>query len=273
MEGVTQASDTLETPGMAEHAEKFTGKSADYAQYRERYDPEMILPLLREWCGLTPTWTIADIGAGTGMLGDVFRANGNPVTAVEPNADMRAMCTRLHEADPLFRVVAASAEETGLPAASVDMVAVGRALHWFVVEQALREFRRILRPGGWVAVIAAGREGQGREENEAFEKLMQTWTGNLQSTRAGYALYQRLDEFFAGGELHHAEVGSEMHLDWEALRGLTLSISYAPLPGSPLFAGFEAALAEYFDRYQQGGRITIATRCWVNAGRFGASAS
>lgn len=253
---------------MSEHAERFTGKSSEYAQYRERYDPELILPLLREWCGLAPAWTVADIGAGTGMLGDVFRVNGNPVIAIEPNADMRTVCARLHEDDPFFRLIAATAEDTGLADGEVEMVAVGRALHWFAVEQALLEFRRILQPGGWVVVIAAGREGGGREENEAFEKLLQNWTGNLQSTRAGYAVYERLSEFFAGGELHHAEVGGEMLLDWEALRGLTLSISHAPLPDSPSFAGFEAALGEYFERYQREGKITIATRCWVNAGRF-----
>lgn len=58
---------------MTEYSERFTGKAARYAQHRERYDPEIVLPLLRQWCGLEPAWQVADIGAGTGMVG-IFSA-------------------------------------------------------------------------------------------------------------------------------------------------------------------------------------------------------
>jgi predicted RNA methylase len=99
---------------MSQFTGRFTGKVAEYAQYRERYDPDIVLPLLREWCGLTPQWTVADVGAGTGMVGDLFRANGNRVMAVEPNAEMRAACASLHAADASFTVVDGAAEKTGL---------------------------------------------------------------------------------------------------------------------------------------------------------------
>ena len=252
------------------NAEKFRGKSSDYAKYRERYDAELILPLLRTWCGLTPEWMIADVGAGTGMLGDVFRANGNAVIAVEPNAEMRALCERLHAGDTWFRVTAGTAEETGLPEATVDLVSVGRALHWFRAEDAMREFRRILKPDGWVAIVAAGREEKGSEENQAIEALLQKWSEGRQSTRASYSVYPRLSKFFAGGVLHQVEKAGTMQLEWQELRGLMLSISHTPLPESPKFAGFEAELAETFDRLKRNGKITLVTRCWVNAGRFAA---
>jgi precorrin-6B methylase 2 len=112
---------------MAQNAGKFSGKSADYARYRERYDAQMILPRLRRWCDLRPAWTVADVGAGTGMIGDICRSNGNPVIAIEPNADMRAMCMQLHSSDPEFHVLEGSAEETGLAVSQVEMIAVGRA--------------------------------------------------------------------------------------------------------------------------------------------------
>ncbi len=78
------------------NVQRFAGKAIAYAQYRERYAPEILLPRLHAWCGLTPDWTVADVGAGTGMLSDVFLANGNHVFAVEPNDDMRQMCADLH---------------------------------------------------------------------------------------------------------------------------------------------------------------------------------
>jgi predicted RNA methylase len=136
MEGVSPRSTESLAQEMTDHSERFTGKAAEYAQYRERYDPDVVLPLLRTWCGLTPEWCVADIGAGTGMMGDLFRTNGNQVIAIEPNAEMRAACAELHGADSMFSVVEGSAEKTGLPDASIEMVAAGRALHWFDAEKA-----------------------------------------------------------------------------------------------------------------------------------------
>ncbi len=253
---------------MRENTEKFTGRVAGYAQYRERYDSGLVLPLLRSWCGLLPQWTVADIGAGTGMLSDVFLANGNPVIAVEPNAEMREACARLHQGDAKLNIVNGTAEKTGLANASVDMISVGRALHWFDLESAAREFRRVLKPCGWVAVVAFGRSKDGREENEAYEELLRPYTRNGEGTHAGYTVYQQLEQVFAGGELRRTEISGEMHMSWDAVRGLTLSLSHAPLPGSAQFSDFEHALREYFARYERDGKVTLATRCWVNAGRF-----
>lgn len=253
---------------LSDNREKFTGKADAYARYRESYDPAIVLPYLRSWCGLRPDWTVADLGAGTGMLGDVFRANGNAVIAVEPNADMRKACALLHASDASFHVKDGAAESTGLPDAAVEMVSIGRALHFFNLDLALPEIRRILKPGGWVAILASGREEGGRPENDAFELLMREASQSFANTRAGYSVYKRMDEFFAGGEVHHAEVPGEMQMNWETLRGLTLSHSHAPLPGSERFGEFEQALSAYFRRYEIDGKLTLATRTWISAGRF-----
>jgi SAM-dependent methyltransferase len=250
------------------NTEKFTGRVSAYVAYRERYDPEIILSVLREWCGLPSDWLIADIGAGTGMLSDIFLENGNRVLAIEPNAEMREACLELHQKNPAFSVIDATAESTGLPDASVDVVAVGRALHWFDLEATLPEFRRILKPNGWVIVLAFGRSKEGREENIAYEEFLLPYTKEGQGTHATYAVYKRLRDHFPGGEFHHKEIPGEMSLDWDALRGLTLSLSHAPLPGTPQFAPFETSLTRYFDKYQQDGKITLTTRYWINAGRF-----
>src|SRR5665213_2981337 len=189
---------------MTLNAERFSGRVAQY----EQYDPAVVLPLLQEWCGLIPEWTVADVGAGTGMLSDVFLANGNRVIAVEPNAEMRAACARSHAGDRALAVMDGTAETTGLGHASVEMVSVGRALHWFDAEAAFAKFKRVQKPAGWVAVIAFGRTEDGREENVAYE---------------------RIEDAFDGGEFRHAEIRGEMSLGWEALLGM--AVSHAPLPG------------------------------------------
>ena len=253
---------------MTIHTDKFTGKAADYAQYRERYEPDVVLPLLRSWCSLTPEWTIADIGAGTGMVGDLFRANGNRVIAIEPNAEMRSACATLHSTDELFIVTDGSAEATGLPDASVEMISVGRALHWFDMETAIREFRRILKPGGWVAILACGRAEIGREENLAYVEFLYSWAARTTAMESCLRVYRQLSALFPGGTFHNREIDGTMQLDWDALRGLTLSFSHAPLPSSVDFAVFEGQLRAYFDRYQRDGLITWTSCTWMSAGRF-----
>src|SRR5580704_14311735 len=120
---------------MTQHTERFTGRVADYERYRLRY-PVEVLGTLRERCGLKREHLVADIGAGTGMLAELFLEHGNAVIAVEPNDDMRGACEKLASAWPGLTVMNGTAEATGLGESSVDLVAVGRAVHWFDQEQA-----------------------------------------------------------------------------------------------------------------------------------------
>ena len=53
----------------------------------------------------------------------------------------------------LFASLDGAAEATGLPTASVDFVTAGQAFHWFDPARARIEFRRILKPDGWVVLV------------------------------------------------------------------------------------------------------------------------
>jgi ubiquinone/menaquinone biosynthesis C-methylase UbiE len=189
---------------MPDNTNRFTGRAEDYDRYRQRYPAEEVLSRLRQWCGLTPSWLIADIGAGTGMLAEVFLTNGNQVLAVEPNQDMRDQMRpsiEQHLGQPVqhLEIIDATAEDTSLPAASIDMVAVGRAFHWFDEDRALAEFRRILKPNGWVALVAADRDRDStnpayRPRIDAYENLMSTHGTDYGSVvRSGYRTYDALD--------------------------------------------------------------------------------
>jgi SAM-dependent methyltransferase len=248
---------------------RFDGKVADYACYRERYSPEVLLPLFYQYCGLTPDWFIADVGAGTGMLSDVFLANGNRTIAIEPNAEMRAMCKALHNDSSLLQMMDGTAENTGLATASADMVSVGRAMHWFDLERSMEEFRRILKPDGWVAIVAFGRTEQGHEENEALEKILREYSEDHADTHAGYKVYQRLEEYLTR-DFHHEQLLSSMSLDWKALHGIVMSLSASPLPSDAIYTDFERALHDLFNRYAHNGEFVLQTRYWINLGRFAA---
>jgi ubiquinone/menaquinone biosynthesis C-methylase UbiE len=90
---------------------------------------------------------VADVGAGTGKLTEELLGIGATVIAVEPNDAMRAEgMKQLPGGGVTWRK--GSGEETGLEAQSVDWVTMGSSFHWVDLEKGLKEFHRILRPGG-----------------------------------------------------------------------------------------------------------------------------
>jgi len=261
-----------------DNTQRFTGRAEDYDRYRQRYPTEEILTRLRAWCGLAPSWLVADIGAGTGMLAEVFLENGNRVLAVEPNVDMREQMRasvegHLGKTAPQLEIIDATAEETTLPAASVDLVAAGRAFHWFDQQRALAEFRCILKPSGWVALIAADRDRDAKDpafrpQIDAYEELMCAHgVDYTRVVRSGYRSYDTMDSFL-DGELHRAQLPGLRQLDWTTFRGHTMSLSISPQPGHSGFAAFESALRSYFDTYSSAGLFSMPTICWITAGRF-----
>jgi SAM-dependent methyltransferase len=263
---------------MPDNTQRFNGRAGDYNRYRQRYPTDEILTRLREWCGLTPSWLVADVGAGTGMLAEVFLENGNRVLAIEPNLDMRDQMRasvegNLGKPTPQLEIIDATAEDTMLPTASIDLVAAGRAFHWFDQERALAEFRRILTPDGWVALVAADRDRDStdpayRDQIDAYETLMsEHGTDYTRVVRSGYRSYNRMDTFF-DGELHQTQLPGLRQLDWTTFRGHTMSLSVSPQPSQPSFAEFESALRKYFDTYAHAGIFTMPTICWITAGRF-----
>jgi ubiquinone/menaquinone biosynthesis C-methylase UbiE len=249
------------------NTERFTGRAEVYNRYRQRYSNAEILPLLDAWCGLQPDWVVADIGAGTGMLSEVFLANGNPVIAVEPNREMRISCEQLAGKWPSLSVLDGTAEATGLADSSVDMVAAGRALHWFNIPVALAEFRRILRPGGWMTLISLGRSSTVDEQSVAFERLLREHAIDPTYRGSFYRVHADLQDLFAS-DYQQAQIHRTEHLDWDALLGSAMSYSVTPNEDSPNFPAFAEALREHFDAYAVEGKLTMPTTCWVTAGRL-----
>lgn len=95
---------------------------------------------------------VADLGAGTGLLALPLAREGLAVHAVEP---ARAMLDILADGAAGLGVVPihGAAEETGLPAASFDLVVLADALQWVELDRCAREAARLLAPGGVLAVV------------------------------------------------------------------------------------------------------------------------
>lgn len=253
---------------MSENTERFTGRVENYERYRLRY-PETVIEILVARCGLRLDHLVADVGAGTGMLAELFLEHGNAVVAIEPNDDMRGACERLTSAWQGLMVKKATAEDTRLEESSVDLVAVGRAFHWFNVGQTAKEFRRILRPGGWVVIASNSRVRDESPMSLAYEGLLRQHGTDYEANHERYESSGRVGEFFAGGELCREEIYSEQSLTLEELVGQTQSLSVTPEPGHAKYEGMQAALRAFFARWQVDGMVEMKTVCRVACGRFG----
>ena len=237
--------------------QRFSSRVGDYVRFRPGYPPG-ILEVLQAECGLTRASVIADVGSGTGLLSRVFLENGNRVFGIEPNAEMRAAGERLLADFPGFTSVGATAEQTGLPGHSVDFVAAGQAAHWFDRERANREFRRILRPGGWAVLVWNDRDLDSTPFAREYEQLLRKFGIDYEQVhRAGFETIKEIADFFAPAKMRTSALPNLQELDCVGLEGRVLSASYMPPQGHLLYEPMLAEIRRMFDAHQEGGRVRM----------------
>jgi ubiquinone/menaquinone biosynthesis C-methylase UbiE len=166
---------------------------------------------------------------------------------------MRAVAQDTLDRYRRFRSVDGRAEESHLADRSVDFIVVGQALHWFEISTTAREFRRVLKPAGWVVIV----------EYEAF---LERWGTDYLEVRARYDLEPQLSGLF---ERHdHRAFGNAQELDPRGLRARLLSSSYVPPPDDPQREPMLAALDKLFQEHQVDGRVRIEYDTHVYYGRL-----
>ncbi len=249
----------------AQVTERFSDRVADYVRYRPGY-PRGIVTTLAAECGLTPASEIADIGCGPGNLARIFLENGNRVIGVEPNGPMREAGVR-EMAGARFEAVDGRAENTGLAAESVDFVTAGQAFHWFEAAQARAEFVRILRPGGWCALVWNEHHRSSAFLGEYDRLLSRHGTEYAEIRRKRNAALEA-EKFFAPQRVQAREFNYRQLFDFEGLRGRLESSSYAPRAGGPAYAPMMAELRELFDRYATDGRVTFDYETFLYYGQL-----
>jgi SAM-dependent methyltransferase len=129
------------------------GKTAgDYAKFRAGFPPALFERLASMGVGL-PGHRVLDLGTGTGTLARGFARRGATVTGLDKSDALLEQAKHLDRdarVSVTYRV--ATAEDTGLPADSFDVVTAGQCWHWFDRHAAASEARRLLVPNGRLVI-------------------------------------------------------------------------------------------------------------------------
>ncbi len=241
---------------MSDSTRRFSSRVDNYVKYRPSYPPEVVALLAAE-CGLTPDALVADIGAGTGLLAELFLKNGNRVLGIEPNREMRQAGERLLADYPQYTSIDGTAEATTLDAQSVDFIIVGQAFHWFDREKSRAEFARILRKRGWVALVWNERRIDSTPFLAAYERLLRTYSSEYETLNHRQVDQQMIAAFFKAGTFHMQSFENRQIFDFEGVKGRLLSSSYSPAAGHPRHQPMLDELATIVRQCQADGKVAF----------------
>lgn len=131
---------------MAEFKDHFSVLARDYARYRPRYPDRLFADLAAVAPGRALAW---DCATGNGQAAAGLAAWFAAVVATDASAEQVAAA----EGPVNVRFAVAPAEASGLEEASVDLLLVAQAAHWFDLPAFYAEAARVLRPGGVLALL------------------------------------------------------------------------------------------------------------------------
>ncbi len=178
----------------------FDRTAATYERARPDY-PASAVRHLGHVLHLGPGRTVVELGSGTGKFTRAIEPLGTARVAVEPTAGMRRVFARTV---PEVPVLDGTAESTPLPDGFADAVVCAQSFHWFRTGPALREIRRVLRPGGGLALVWNTRDdslGWSRQLTQLLRRYgtrrsavrNRPWESVFSSHRAGFSPLRRRD--------------------------------------------------------------------------------
>lgn len=163
----------------------FSGHAADYAQARPRY-PQALFAWLAAQC---PRRELAwDAGCGNGQAAVALAPLFERVVATDPSAGQVAQA----QAHPVVEYRVEPAEQPSLDDASVDLVVVAQAFHWFDHPRFHQAVNRVARPGALVALWSYGLSAVTPEVDRVYRSLYDGllgayWTPERRDVENGYA--------------------------------------------------------------------------------------
>ena len=163
----------------------FSGHADQYATARPTYPEELFSWIASSAPATQKVW---DVGCGNGQASVALAAHFDSVLATDASDEQIAKALPSQNVE--YR--AAPAEKCPLPDASCDAVTVAQAAHWFDLEAFYREAKRVLKPGGLLAIWCYGIHTVDRETDAVVgtlyrETLGTDWPPERAYIEAGYS--------------------------------------------------------------------------------------
>lgn len=158
-----------------------------------------------------------------------------------------------------------TAERTGLPGASVDLVTAAQSFHWFDAAAFKRECRRILSGGGRVALIWNSRVEDSpvvREEGDIHRLYCPRFDG----FSGGLATLTDSIGAFFNHRFRVFRFPNDLSYTREQYLRRMMSASYALTEGGEERSSWLGALEKLFDRFETEGRVTVPNETVVYLG-------
>lgn len=156
-----------------------TGLGLRFGTVADRYDeirpdyPEGLYDAIEQTVGSVDGIDVVDLAAGTGLQTRGLNRRGARLVAVDPDI---GMLRRLTAISPQIPAVVARGEDLPLRAEVADLVVCATAWHWLDTGAALEQIRRVLRPGGYLALWWANhRWGDGIDWEDAQSAVFDRW--------------------------------------------------------------------------------------------------
>ena len=162
----------------------FGADPASYHSVRPPY-PDWVFATLVERCGLADGTSVFEIGPGTGTATRrLLDLGARPLVAIEPDPRLAAYL-RKNNRDAALHVMVSTFEEVALDESAFDLGVCATAFHWLEEDSALAKVARLLRPGGWWAMVwnVFGDSGRPDTFHEATKLLLDGSRGPSAGTR------------------------------------------------------------------------------------------
>lgn len=172
----------------------FNGLAKNYEAARPSYPNAVYMKIISFWKEKNfldyDPWFV-DVGSGTGIsTRAMFNAFSGQCHAIgiEPGADM--ILEARERSNQSLAYLNGTAEAMPLQNNTIDIVTAAQAAQWFNRPLFYKEVKRVLKPGGVVAIYENNRDWESSEFLNAYENFLETYSIDQESGKK-YSRYYR----------------------------------------------------------------------------------
>lgn len=237
---------------------RFTDFVDLYDKYRLSYNSDTILETIKYISNFIKIENIADIGSGTGILTlQLLKYKFNKYYAVEPNIAMQECSINKDKKDKIIHLNNMS-NNTDIPAKTIDIIFVGTAIHWFEPQSTLKEFKRILKPNGFLVLLHGGANDKTCDDILNLNKKYKDYINNRESdTRYANNMSNYSNKFYT-------IIGrNPIILTQDQFMGLHMSFSTSPKKTDKIYDKFVEELKNIYNTHAQDNKLTLSNKTTI----------